>query len=256
MLTLKSRVHFCAVTMFLFRLLAASAIAQSVSPELFSGLKWRMIGPFRGGRVVAVAGVTGDSTTFYFGGVNGGVWKTTDAGTVWIPIFDGQPIGSIGALAVAPSNSKVIYAGTGESDIRSDLSSGNGVYKSSDGGSSWTHLGLDDTRQISRIVVDPQNPDVVYVGALGHSYGPNEQRGVYKSVDGGAHWSKVLDTGHDVGISDLAICSGNALSAASNRSPWAGDRSRRRPRYNASSAKATAVQVKVLVDTTAISGPA
>jgi photosystem II stability/assembly factor-like uncharacterized protein len=225
LLTLKSRSHFRAVTLFLFSSLAASAIGQSVSPELFSGLKWRLIGPFRGGRVVAVAGVPGDATTFYFGGVNGGIWKTTDAGTVWTPIFDGQPIGSIGALAVAPSDSKVIYAGTGESDIRSDLSSGNGIYKSSDGGSTWTHLGLDDTRQVSRIVVDPQNPDVVYVGALGHAYGPNEQRGVYKSVDGGAHWSKVLDTGREVGISDLAICSGNpqilfAGAWNSHRPPW------------------------------------
>ncbi len=225
MLTLKSRSHFRAVTLFLFSSLAASAIGQSVSPELFSGLKWRLIGPFRGGRVVAVAGVPGDATTFYFGGVNGGIWKTTDAGTVWTPIFDGQPIGSIGALAVAPSDSQVIYAGTGESDIRSDLSSGNGIYKSSDGGSTWTHLGLDDTRQISRIVVDPQNPDVVYVGALGYAYGPNEQRGVYKSVDGGAHWSKVLDTGREVGISDLAICSGNpqilfAGAWNSHRPPW------------------------------------
>jgi photosystem II stability/assembly factor-like uncharacterized protein len=224
---LKSHSHFrvSAVTMFLLVSLAVSAIAQSVSPDLFDGLKWRLIGPFRGGRVVAVAGVPGDSTTFYFGGVNGGIWKTTDAGTVWTPIFDGQPIGSIGALAVAPSDSKVIYAGTGESDIRSDLSSGNGVYKSSDGGSTWTHLDLDDTRQISRIVVDPQNADVVYVGALGHAYGPNEQRGVYKSVDGGTHWSKVLDTGREVGISDLAICSGNpqvlfAGAWNSHRPPW------------------------------------
>jgi photosystem II stability/assembly factor-like uncharacterized protein len=225
LLKLKSRSHFRPVPLFLLLMLGTAAIAQSVSPELFNGLKWRLIGPFRGGRVVAVAGVPGDSTTFYFGGVNGGIWKTTDAGMVWNPKFDGQPIGSIGALAVAPSDSKVIYAGTGESDIRSDLSSGNGVYKSSDGGSTWTHLGLDGTRQISRIVVDPQNPDVVYVGGLGHAYGPNEQRGVYKSIDGGRHWSKVLDTGLEVGISDLAICPGNpqilfAGTWNSHRPPW------------------------------------
>ncbi len=115
-------------------LLTVAAIAQPVPPELMNGLKWRLIGPFRGGRVVAVAGVPGDSTTFYFGSVNGGIWKTTDAGVVWSPIFDGQPVGSIGALAVAPSDPKVIYAGTGETDIREDLSSGNGVYKSTDGG--------------------------------------------------------------------------------------------------------------------------
>ena len=190
-------------------LVAVSVSAQSVSPELFNGLKWRLIGPFRGGRAVAVSGVPGDSTTFYFGSVNGGIWKTTDAGTVWTPIFDGQSVASIGALAVAPSDPKIIYAGTGETDIRADLSSGTGMYKSVDAGRTWTHIGLDDTRQIGRIVVDPQNPDVVYVGALGHVYAPNEERGVYKSTDGGAHWAKVLDRGRETGISDLAMCSGN-----------------------------------------------
>jgi photosystem II stability/assembly factor-like uncharacterized protein len=220
---LRPSVRCCVVT-FLF-LIAALSIAQSVPPELVNGLKWRLIGPFRGGRVVAVAGVPGDSTTFYFGSVNGGIWKTTDAGTVWTPIFDHQPVGSIGAIAVAPSDPKTIYAGTGESDIRSDLSSGNGVYKSIDAGSTWTHIGLEDTRQISRIVIDPQNPNIVYVGALGHAYGPNELRGVYKSVDGGTSWVKVLDLGRDIGISDLAICSGNpqilfAGTWNTRRPPW------------------------------------
>jgi photosystem II stability/assembly factor-like uncharacterized protein len=186
-----------------------SAIAQPVPPELFSGLKWRLIGPFRGGRVVAVAGVSGDSTSFYFGAVNGGIWKTTDAGVVWTPIFDNQRVGSIGALAVAPSDPKTIYAGTGESDIRSSLSFGDGVYKSVDAGRTWTHMGREDTRHISRIVVDPQNSDVVYVGALGHVYGPNEQRGVYKSTDGGMHWTRVLYEGPEIGVSDLAISSKN-----------------------------------------------
>jgi len=218
------RSHSCFVAA-VFLLLAASTTAQSVSPELVNGLRWRLIGPFRGGRAVAVAGVPGDSTTFYFGAVNGGIWKTTDAGTVWTPIFDGQPVGAIGAIAVAPSDAQTIYAGTGESDIRSNLSSGNGVYKSVDGGSTWTHLGLEDTRQISRIIVDPRDSNVVYVGALGHAYGPNEQRGVYKSVDGGAHWSKVLDTGREIGISDLAICAGNpqmlfAGTWNTHRPPW------------------------------------
>jgi photosystem II stability/assembly factor-like uncharacterized protein len=214
--------HLIAVFLLFF---AVSTVARSVPPELVNGLKWRLIGPFRGGRAVAVAGVPGDSTTFYFGAVDGGIWKTTDAGTVWTPIFDKQPVGSIGALAVAPSDPKTIYAGTGESDIRSDLSSGNGVYKSIDSGSTWTHIGLEDTRQISRIVVDPQNPNVVYVGALGHAYGPNEQRGVYKSVDAGTHWTKVLDAGSEIGVSDLAICSGNppllfAGTWHSHRPPW------------------------------------
>jgi photosystem II stability/assembly factor-like uncharacterized protein len=208
-----------------FLLLAIASVAQPVPPELVNGLKWRLIGPFRGGRAVAVAGVPGDSTTFYFGAVNGGIWKTTDAGVVWTPIFDGQPAASIGALAVAPSDPKTIYAGTGESDIREDLSTGNGVYKSKDGGSTWRHIGLEDTRQISRIAIDPQNPDIVYAGALGHAYGLNKERGVYKSVDGGAHWTRVLDLGPEIGISDLAICfsSPQLLFAGAwhtHRPPW------------------------------------
>ena len=210
---------------FFFLLPTVAAIAQPVPPELMNGLKWRLIGPFRGGRVVAVAGVPGDSTTFYFGSVNGGIWKTTDAGVVWSPIFDGQPVGSIGALAVAPSDPKIIYAGTGETDIREDLSSGNGVYKSTDGGSTWSHIGLEDTRQISRIAIDPQNPSIVYVGALGHVYGPSEDRGVYKSVDGGAHWARVLGLGPEIGISDLAMCASTpqllfAGAWHTRRPPW------------------------------------
>src|SRR5580698_2827170 len=202
-----------------------TAPAQSIPPELYSGLKWRLIGPFRGGRVVAVAGIPGSSTTFYFGSVDGGVWQTTDAGVVWKPIFDGQPIASIGALAVAPSDAKVIYAGTGESDIRSNLSSGDGVYKSTDGGQTWNNIGLRDSRQISRIVVDSQNANVVYVGAFGHAYGPNDERGVYKSSDGGATWTKVLDQGPETGIADLAIATANAriLFATTwrgHRPPW------------------------------------
>jgi photosystem II stability/assembly factor-like uncharacterized protein len=206
-------------------LLNVAVMAQAVSPELFSGLKWRLIGPFRGGRVAAVAGVPGDPTTFYFGAVNGGIWKTIDAGTVWTPIFDKQAVASIGALAVAPSDPRIIYAGTGESDIREDLSSGDGVYKSTDGGSTWNHTGLKDTRQISRIVIDPQDPRIVYVGALGHAYAPNEERGVYKSVDGGAHWARVLDLGPETGVSDLAMCvsSPQLLFAGAwrvHRAPW------------------------------------
>jgi len=172
-----------------------------------------------------VAGVPGDSTTFYFGGVDGGVWKTTDAGVVWMPIFDAQPVSSIGAIAVAPSDPGIIYVGTGESDIRSDLASGSGVYRSTDGGRSWTPSGLQHTRQISRIVVDSHNPNIVYVGALGHAYGPNEQRGVFKSTDGGAHWSKTLYLGPETGISDLAISSGKpqilfAGAWQTRRPPW------------------------------------
>jgi len=208
-----------------FLLFTVAALAQPVPLELVNGLKWRLIGPFRGGRVVAVAGVPGDSATFYFGSVDGGIWKTTDAGVVWTPMFDRQPVASIGALAVASSDPKTIYAGTGETDIRSDLSTGNGVYKSTDGGSTWTHIGLEGTRQISQIVIDPQNPAIVYLGALGHAYGPNQERGVYKSVDGGTHWTRVLDLGPAIGISDLAMCSSTpqllfAGAWNSHRPPW------------------------------------
>ena len=177
-------------------LLAVPAITQSASPEPVNGLKWRLIGPFRGGRVVAVAGVPGDSTTFYFGAVNGGIWKTTDAGTVWSPIFDSQPIGSIGAIAVAPSDPKTIYAGTGESDIRSDLSSGNGVYKSTDGGSTWTHIGLEDTRQISRIVIDPAECEHRLRRCARPRLWSKRRSVAFTSLSmGGAHWEKILDAG-------------------------------------------------------------
>jgi len=199
--------------------------AQSVPPDLFSGLKWRLIGPFRGGRAVAAAGVAGDPNTFYFGAVDGGVWKTTNAGVTWTPIFDHQPVASIGAIAVAPSDPKIIYVGTGESDIRSDLASGDGVYRSTDGGGSWRNVGLRDTRQISRIVIDPQNANIVYVGALGHAYGPNNELGVYESTDGGVHWTKVLGQGPETGIADLAVATDrpNILYATTwhtHRPPW------------------------------------
>jgi len=199
--------------------------AQSLPPSLYSGLQWRLIGPFRAGRVVAVSGVPGSGRDFFFGGVDGGVWKTTDAGTVWQPIFDHEPVASIGALAVASSDPKVIYAGTGESDIRSDLASGDGVYRSDDGGVTWKHVGLSDSRQISRILVDPNDAHTVYVGALGHAYGPNDERGVYKSTDAGEHWQRVLEKGPAVGIADLAMATGrpNILFATTwnaHRSTW------------------------------------
>ncbi len=198
---------------------------QEVSPNLFNGLQWRLIGPFRGGRAVAVSGVRGGGSTFYFGGVDSGIWKTSDAGTVWTPVFDGQSVASIGALEVAPSDPNVIYAGTGESDIRSDLASGDGVYKSSDGGQTWQNVGLKETRQISRVVVDPRNPNIVYVAALGHAYGPNEERGVFASRDGGGTWERVLNRGPRAGAADLAIAPDqpDILFAAlweAHRPPW------------------------------------
>ncbi len=199
--------------------------AQEISPSLFNGLHWRLIGPFRGGRAVAVGGVPGGGSIFYFGAVDGGIWKTDDAGMTWNPLFDNQPIASVGALAIAPSDPLVIYAGTGESDIRSDLASGDGVYKSLDGGKTWTNVGLKETRQISRVVIDPRDPKTVFVAALGHAYGRNPERGVFRSEDGGSTWQHVLDKGAGIGAADLTIATDtpNVLFAAmweAHRPPW------------------------------------
>ncbi len=196
-----------------------------VDPSLYQGLQWRLIGPFRGGRVLAVTGIAGDSRHFYFGAVDGGVWATEDAGRTWRPIFDSEPAGSIGALAVAPSDPTTIYVGTGEADMRSDIAHGNGLYKSVDAGEHWTSIGLDDTRQVGRILVDPRNPSVVFVAALGHAYGPNEERGVFRSQDGGKHWRKVLFKDSDTGAIDLAFKPGapDTIYAAlwqTRRPPW------------------------------------
>ncbi len=188
-------------------------------------MRWRLIGPFRGGRSIAAVGFPGQPSVFYFGAVGGGVWKTTDAGNTWRPIFDAEPIASIGAIAVAPSDSNVIYVGSGEADMRSDISYGDGMYKSADGGKTWTHIGLADTRQIGCILVDPANPDIVYVAALGHAYGPNPERGVFKSTDGGQTWNKILYKNDDTGAIDLAFEPGNpqVIYAAlwqTRRPPW------------------------------------
>jgi photosystem II stability/assembly factor-like uncharacterized protein len=205
--------------------LAVLLPAQNIPASFFDGLRWRLIGPFRGGRAVTATGIPGDPNTFYFGAVGGGIWKTTDAGMVWTPIFDDQHIASIGAIEVAPSDANVIYAGTGEADIRSDLSSGDGVYKSTDGGKTWRNIGLRDSKQIGRILVHPKNPDVVYVAALGHAYGPNAERGVFRSTDGGRTWQNVLNKGPDVGAVDLALQPENpqeiyAAMWQARRPPW------------------------------------
>ena len=142
-------------------------------------------GPYRGGRVLAVTGVPTDPNIFYFGGVAGGVWRTTNAGLSWTPLFDKQSITLIGAIAVADSNPNVIYVGTGEACIRGNISYGNGVYKSTDGGPTWFNIGLTDTQHIASVLVHPRNPDIVFVAALGHAYGPNDERGIYRSLDGG-----------------------------------------------------------------------
>jgi len=164
-----------------------------------------MIGPFRGGRTRAVAGVPGDPTIFYMGQVNGGVWKSNDYGRTWAPIFDQQPTQSIGAIAVAPSDPNTIYVGSGEGLHRPDLSVGNGVYKSTDAGKTWTHLGLDDAQQIPAMAVDPHDPNRVFTAVLGHPYGPNEERGVYRSSDGGTSWKKVLYKDENTGASDVEM---------------------------------------------------
>jgi len=206
-------------------ILCAGAPAAAVSPSLFQDLHWRLVGPFRAGRVLAVSGVAGEPDHFYFGAVNGGVWESLNAGRTWRPIFDDQPIGSIGALAVSRSNPKVIYVGTGEADMRSDIAQGEGVYKSTDGGESWRFSGLGDSQQIARILVHPTDPDVVFVAALGHPYGPNEERGLYRSRDGGASWTKVLGNDENTGAIDAAFApeDPNVLYAAlwrTRRTPW------------------------------------
>jgi len=198
--------------------------SPAVAPALFAGLQWRSIGPFRGGRSVAAAGVAGDGRTFYFGAVGGGVWKTENAGRTWFPVMDSQPVASIGALAVAPSDPKTVYAGSGEADMRSDIIAGNGMYRSTDAGATWTHIGLDDSRQIGRILVDPHDPKTLLVAALGHGYGPNETRGVYRSTDGGATWMRTLFHDRDTGAIDLAADPAMHVVFASlwqtRRPPW------------------------------------
>jgi photosystem II stability/assembly factor-like uncharacterized protein len=201
------------------------AAAEPLAPALLKPLEWRSIGPFRGGRVLTVAGVPGEPAYFYFGAVNGGVWETHDAGRTWAPIFDAAPVGSIGALALAPSDSRVIYVGTGEADMRSDIAQGTGLYRSRDAGHTWQPIGLEDSQQIGRILVDPANPDIVLAAALGHPYGANETRGVFRSTDGGASWQRTLYRNADTGAIDLAFEPGNArvVYAAlwqTRRPPW------------------------------------
>jgi len=166
-------------------------------------MQWRPIGPFRGGRTKAITGVPSQPGVFYMAPVNGGVWKTTDYGRIWTPMFDDQPTGSIGAIAVAPFDPNIVYVGSGEGLARPDLSVGDGVYKSTDAGKTWTHLGLRDGQQIPFIIVDPRNPNRLFVAVLGHPYGPNEERGIYRSADGGASFQKVLSKDENTGGSDL-----------------------------------------------------
>jgi photosystem II stability/assembly factor-like uncharacterized protein len=208
-----------------FSLQASPQDSHDIDAKLFQELRWRSIGPHRGGRSLAVTGVRGQPELFYFGSVDGGVWKSNDAGRTWNPIFDAQPIGSIGAIAVAPSNPEIIYVGSGEADMRSDIAYGNGMYKSIDAGKTWNRIGLDDSRQIARIVVDPADANRVFVAALGHAYGPNAERGVFRSTDGGMHWQRVLFHDENTGAIDLAFEPGNtknmyAALLQTRRPPW------------------------------------
>ena len=165
----------------------------AIDPAFLKGLRYRMIGPNRGGRSTAVTGVASEPATFYMGVASGGVWKTTDAGQTWAPISDGKiPVGSIGAIDVASSDPTVIYVGTGSDDIRSNVSIGRGVYRSIDGGQTWNFAGLRDVGQIGAVRVHPTNPDLVYAASFGHPYGPNEERGIFRSKDGGKNWQRVL----------------------------------------------------------------
>jgi photosystem II stability/assembly factor-like uncharacterized protein len=183
---------------------AAPPAAMAVDPSQMSALRFRYIGPV-GNRVDAVAGVSGDPNVYYAGAASGGVWKTTDGGIHWSPIFDDQPVASIGALAVAPSNPNIVWAGTGEAFIRSHISIGDGIYKSTDAGRTWTHMGLDSTGRIARIVVDPNNPDIVFVAAQGHSYGPQQQRGIFRTTDGGKTWQRVVFVDENTGGIDVVM---------------------------------------------------
>lgn len=186
-----------------FSLFAALATAQTVP---FKDLKYRLVGPSRGGRVTAVAGVTSQPNVYYFGATGGGVWKTRDGGRSWAPISDSFfTTGSVGAIGVAESDPNVIYVGMGEAPIRGNVSHGDGMYKSTDAGRTWKKTGLEDTRHISRVRVHPKDPDIVYVAALGHTFGPNEQRGVYRSKDGGKTWQRILDRGNKAGAIDLIL---------------------------------------------------
>jgi len=183
----------------------AAAVHPTVNPSLFQALQWRGIGPYRGGRALAVAGIPGESSTFYFGAVAGGVWKTTDRGGTWEVLTDGTPISSVGAIAVAPSQHDVIYVGTGEAAPRGNMTYGDGVYKSTDGGKTWNHVGLRDSRQIGALIIDPANPDIVLVAALGHAFGPNTERGVFRTTDGGKSWARVLYKDENTGAIDISF---------------------------------------------------
>ena len=222
--------RFRAQKVLLAGVLAVSAAAipssaQQYDQKLFSEMRWRCIGPFRGGRTVAITGVPHQPNLFYIAAVNGGVWRSTDTGNTWESIFDDQDTGSVGAITVAPSDPNIIYVGSGEGLQRPDLATGNGVYKSTDAGKTWTHLGLQDAQQITAILVDPQDANRVFVAVEGHPYGPNQERGVFRSTNGGQSFEKILYKDENIGAADLAFDPGNtqtiyAVLWAARVAPW------------------------------------
>ncbi|HKW45506.1 MAG TPA: hypothetical protein VJN22_07600, partial [Candidatus Eremiobacteraceae bacterium] len=222
---------FAAIIMASFIAAPHSSIAaDQLSPtdRVLHALKWRSIGPFLAGRVVAVAGVPSDPNLFYMGGVQGGIWKSTNYGQSWTNISDGslpREATSIGALAVAPSNPKIIYAGSGESDIRGDVDTGVGVFKSVDAGKSWKYAGLSDTHNSMALAIDPRDPNTVYAASMGHIFKPNPERGVFKTTDGGKSWKKVLFVDDNTGAVDVSLDQHHpaTLYAAmwqAQRQPW------------------------------------
>jgi photosystem II stability/assembly factor-like uncharacterized protein len=204
-----------------------TTVAALSKPEelLFKGMKYRLIGPFRGGRSLTASGIPGDPTTYYFGATGGGVWKTTDGAVTWTPVFDKQAVSSIGSIAVAPSDPNIVYVGTGEACIRGNLSHGDGVYKTLDGGKTWRNVGLRESRAIGKVIVDPKNANVVFVAALGHPFGPNIERGIFRTTDGGKTWERVLYQDENTGGIDIAFDpdNTNVLFASLwqvRRTPW------------------------------------
>src|SRR5499426_1274410 len=188
---MKSLLRFAALVVLIAAGLIALSYAQQIAPSIFNQLRYRYIGPV-GNRVSAIAGVAGQPNIYYAGAASGGIFKTTDGGVHWQPIFDDQPVSSIGSLAVAPSDPNIVWAGTGEAWIRSHISVGTGIYRSTDAGKTWKLMGLEKTGRIGRVVIDPHDPNIVFACALGHAYGPQPERGVFRTADGGKNWEKVL----------------------------------------------------------------
>ncbi|MBV9332967.1 MAG: glycoside hydrolase, partial [Candidatus Eremiobacteraeota bacterium] len=205
--------------------MSAALLAVAVALSLYQGLHWRFVGPMRGGRTVALDGVPSQPNVFYIAAVNGGIWRSNNAGRSWVPIFDREPTGSVGALAVSPSDPRIVYAGSGEGLQRPDLAVGDGIYKSTDSGATWAHLGLRDGQQIASMAIDPANPNRLFVAVLGHPYGPNEERGIYRTLDGGETFQRVLYKNEDVGAFDVTLDPGNsnvvyATLWAARQAPW------------------------------------